>query len=718
MVFISCKSSIDFWYEGSINYFLLFITAFLTMFFCFTVYYTKYALLALILLFILPKPLYIVNMIMEFVRVSPDILNDVYDSGYILIKYDSYFTIIAIISAVLLTIICYFIAVRWKRALIFIIAGAAMYTTYFYYSGENLELSCSFFMVCGIMLYAFNSYIKKKKYVNQDESVQSGNYALGWLPSILIIMVLTLFLSPYMPNPVRLKSVSKLENLITKLTEGIDGIGTRNGNGNGKGLGYYSVSYTGFQQKEDRLGGPARLNNSVAFKVNSDDRISGTHMRGLIKSNYTGYVWELNSLQGKYETGKELGYDPSLNVNSNIKEIKLTYKIKGINTIFNALYPISISIGNDTINGDENMQLSSPDDIKSGEGYTITIKDYLWDKNSLINAKVDTSKSGLMQYLALPDNISQRVSQLADEITNEYDKPFLKASAIEKYLKDNYPYSLDTSKLPDNKEFVDYFLFNEKKGSCTYFATAMAVMCRIEGIPARYIEGFVMPSGNAKEGIDVLNSDSHAWVELYFNDIGWITFDPTPGHYSNAVDPDSPYAEDDNPEPEVTPDKNNDGEITPTQPQGGPQGGDNTPVGQNEDERRSIPAAIWVISGLLFALIMMRVGMAVYYSKESRKLYYEFFKLTRYGRTVGAAYVPGQSIREYVLTLQKASGVDLEKFLEFYEKDQYAKSETSSEKINNEALNELFKYVVQKKGRVLALRIRISNPYIYIIKRK
>lgn len=716
MVFISCKSSIDFWYEGAVNYVLLFISVFLTMILCFAVYYTKYVLLTLFLLFVLPKPLYIVNLIKEIIKIAPVLIKDVQDTGYILIKYDSYFTAIALIGAALLTIICYFIAVRRKRTIILIIAGAAMYTTYYYYSGENMELSCSFFMVCGIMLYAFNSYIKKKKYADKDQSVQSGNYALRWLPSILIIMVVTMFLSPYMPNPVKFKSLSKLENLIIKLTEGIEGPGI--GSGNGKGTGYYGMSSTGFQKSENRLGGPVRLNNSTVFLVNSDDRISGTHMRGLIKSHYTGDVWDFNSSKSEYRADKGLGYDPLLNAASAKKEITLTYKIKGIDTIFNALYPVSINIGFDTIYTDKNMQLSSTDGIKKGEGYTITIKEYSWDKKSLINAKVDTSNEELKEYLALPDSISQRVKRLADEITNGYDKPFLKASAIEKYLKDNYPYSLDTSELPDNNEFVDYFLFNEKKGSCTYFATAMAIMCRIEGIPSRYIEGFVVPSGDAKEGVQVLNSDAHAWIELYFDGIGWITFDPTPGRYSTAVNPDDPLGGEDNSDPDVTPDKDDDIKVTPTPSQEEPQGGDNYNENPSENEIRNIPWAIWIMIGLLLLAILMRAGIGLYYSKGSRKLYYEFFKLTRYGRAVGAAYVPGQSVREYVLALQNTSGIKLEGFLESYEKCQYAKSEALNETINNEALKELYKYTVQKKGIGRALRIRISNPYVYIFKRK
>lgn len=717
MVFICCKSSVGFWYEGTINYYILFASIFLTMVFCMAAHYTKYALLGLILLFILPKPLNIVWLIKEIVLVLPGIMQDLYESGYILAVYHDYFVGIAIILAVLLTIICYFIAVRWKKTAILIIAGAAMYATYFYYTEENLKFSCSFFMSCGIMLYAFNSYIKKKKYVDKDESISSGSYMLGWLPSILIIMTITMFISPYMPKPVKLKSMSKLENIINNISFEMDAFSARNILGGGSG--YFGLSSTGFQQDKKRLGGPVRLNGTPVFTVSSDDKINGMHMRGLVKAYYTGDVWELNDPKDEYEADKDLGFIPPLNTSSREKKITITYKVKGISTIFNALYPLSINIDSDIINGDKNMQLSSPDSIKKNEGYSITIKEYSWDKDSLINAQVDSSKDELKQYLDLPGNISQRVYQLADEITYRYDKPYLKASAIERYLKGNYPYSLETSKLPENAEFVDHFLFEEKKGSCTYYATAMAVICRIEGLPARYIEGFVVPSGNAKEGIDILNSDAHAWVEVYFDDIGWITFDPTPGHYSNSVDPDAPYeSAEEEPEPEETPDINDDEKVTPTPNQGGQQGGKNSQVDEKHNEGLHIPKALWIIIVLISAGILLRAGMALYYSKGSRRLYYEFFKLTRYGRVIGSAYVPGQSVREYITAVQQVSGVNMEEFLEYYEKCQYSRSEMLHENINDDAVRNLYKYVVMKNGRVRAWSIRISNPYIYIFKRK
>jgi hypothetical protein len=95
---------------------------------------------------------------------------------------------------------------------------------------------------------------------------------------------------------------------------------------------------------------------------------------------------------------------------------------------------------------------------------------------------------------------------------------FDRVNAIQEYLSGNYKYSLEVSEVPENTEFVDYFLFEGKKGYCTYFASAVTVMCRLAGIPARYVEGFNMEEKRDSYGrYEVRNSMAHAWTEVLVN---------------------------------------------------------------------------------------------------------------------------------------------------------------------------------------------------------
>jgi transglutaminase-like putative cysteine protease len=130
-------------------------------------------------------------------------------------------------------------------------------------------------------------------------------------------------------------------------------------------------------------------------------------------------------------------------------------------------------------------------------------------------------------YLQLPE-LDPRIPALARQITARSTTPYDKAAAIETYLRTHYGYTLDLSGTPPTDPLA-YFLFQKRAGHCEYFASAMTVMIRSLGIPARYINGFLPGEYNDVDSEYVIRaSDAHSWVEVYFPDYGWITFDPTP----------------------------------------------------------------------------------------------------------------------------------------------------------------------------------------------
>lgn len=119
------------------------------------------------------------------------------------------------------------------------------------------------------------------------------------------------------------------------------------------------------------------------------------------------------------------------------------------------------------------------------------------------------------------------VAELAQEITAGYEEPIKKTLAIQLYLLKNYYYSLRPG-LSDDTTQLNYFLFTSKKGYCSYFAFAMTLMLRSVGIASRVAVGFAPDMENRTLNFyDVRSGHGHAWVEVYFDDYGWITFDPT-----------------------------------------------------------------------------------------------------------------------------------------------------------------------------------------------
>jgi transglutaminase-like putative cysteine protease len=130
-------------------------------------------------------------------------------------------------------------------------------------------------------------------------------------------------------------------------------------------------------------------------------------------------------------------------------------------------------------------------------------------------------------YLQLPEILPERVHELAKQITDGIDNPYDKAKAIESYLR-TYPYDLKVPTPPANQDVADYFLFDLKKGYCDYYATAMVVLTRSSGIPARFVSGFSSGSYDPLRAEYVVRgSNAHSWAEVYFPQIGWIEFEPT-----------------------------------------------------------------------------------------------------------------------------------------------------------------------------------------------
>jgi len=133
------------------------------------------------------------------------------------------------------------------------------------------------------------------------------------------------------------------------------------------------------------------------------------------------------------------------------------------------------------------------------------------------------------RYLQLPPTLPKRVKELAFELTRECDNIYDKAVALEGYLR-QISYNEDIKAPPPDRDGVDYFLFDSREGYCDYYASAMAVMARAVGIPARLAVGYA--GGEYDEELDgyrVRRSNAHAWVEVYFPDYGWVEFEPTAG---------------------------------------------------------------------------------------------------------------------------------------------------------------------------------------------
>ena len=168
-------------------------------------------------------------------------------------------------------------------------------------------------------------------------------------------------------------------------------------------------------------------------------------------------------------------------------------------------------------------------EIKARDSYEVTSSVSTATPAELRRAGTDYPIHIFQKYTQLHDELPQRVRDLALQLTASAETPYDKAKAIEFYLS-GMPYTLEVEPPPFKADGVDHFLFTLGEGYSEYFGSAMTVMLRSIGIPARFVTGYTTGDKVVDRDIYVVtDSHSHGWIEAYMPNYGWIPFEPTPG---------------------------------------------------------------------------------------------------------------------------------------------------------------------------------------------
>ncbi|MFR8176065.1 MAG: transglutaminase-like domain-containing protein [Christensenellales bacterium] len=308
----------------------------------------------------------------------------------------------------------------------------------------------------------------------------------------------------------------------------------------------FSLSATGYQPLGvSQLGGPANPEDTPVMQVRTSGR---TLLRGTIKNEYDGHAWA-DSTSGRrylyvnprfYALRRDL-FDqkrPSDAIRAQLpagETITVLMRADAASTLY-------LTQRFSALSGHEIVPYFSPASevfgtrsLAFGDSYTFTglrlsgdtpgIREAVLAAAHHSDAYADTVRA---DYLALPDGVETGVYALAGQVTQDAQTDFDRAAALCAYLRSAYPYTLAQNVPPAGRDFVSWFLLDERQGYCTSFATAMAVMARMVGLPARYIEGYAaVPDSDSVAR--VTQQQAHAWVEIYFSGFGWLPFDPTPG---------------------------------------------------------------------------------------------------------------------------------------------------------------------------------------------
>ena len=188
-------------------------------------------------------------------------------------------------------------------------------------------------------------------------------------------------------------------------------------------------------------------------------------------------------------------------------------------------------VGDPQVTAQRSIRTESPieaGDTVAGVSYTPQ-----QDPGTLRAAGEDYPAGIETQYTQLPDGTPQRLERFTTDLTADDETPYEKAVTIENWLEESKEYDLSVSERSDR--IASSFVFEMEAGYCEYFATSMVSMLRSQDIPARYVVGYSSGQEVGEDTYEVRAMNAHAWVEVYFEDIGWVRFDPTPAEQRLAV---------------------------------------------------------------------------------------------------------------------------------------------------------------------------------------
>ncbi len=341
--------------------------------------------------------------------------------------------------------------------------------------------------------------------------------------------------------------------------------------------GYYTQGLT-------QMGGPARPTNHPVMTVQTPRR---AYLKGVSMNQYTGRMW-LNTVRGKqylwvsplHRSERARAFDSLLPdgalAESNLLEscqVTVTMQSSGTTSLFVPQRVREVSVGGDLVPYfNDSGEVFVNRDLEAGDSYTVTAPLFVGG-DAGVETLVSASASGADKaayeavasvYTLLPEHLQSQVYEKTWEAVGNAQTPYQKALTVQNWLRANYHYRLDVEEQDPNMDFVYRFLLGyEREGYCMHFASAMTVMCRILGLPARYVEGY-LAEPNANGVAHVTGLQAHAWTEVYFAGFGWLVFDPTPPrHTSMSQNPGNSDSRD-NPEDELTPEPTATPEPIPT----------------------------------------------------------------------------------------------------------------------------------------------------------
>lgn len=301
----------------------------------------------------------------------------------------------------------------------------------------------------------------------------------------------------------------------------------------------------GYSPNDESLGGSFVSDDTEVFKHISTDR---HYWRVETKDVYIGKGWQASEPEAEREEITTIQDELSwFDERVETRNLESTITINQDYRYLHVIYPLGLT----SVQTEEelplylnrNTEMIYPFQVDEGSredflSYEVTYDLPLYPLNEMkkVQTYEDVPDGFIERYTQLPESLPERVRELAISITESEDNQYDKAKAIEAYLgRPEYTYDKEDVPVPEGEQdYVDQFLFETFKGYCDNFSTSMIVLLRSIDIPARWVKGytegeFVSTVENNQREYVVTNNNAHSWVEIYFDGVGWVPFEPTKG---------------------------------------------------------------------------------------------------------------------------------------------------------------------------------------------
>ncbi len=459
------------------------------------------------------------------------------------------------------TLVLYLFFRRFPFLPVWVLLSGALLVWMYYSEDEHMLTVAALLLIVTFVLLARTNSGSIHRKLGRSEKIP---FAAMQITALAIAPLVVLFAFAVGPKEEGAWQSKSLVNFIEDLRDVFSFYGEGSDSG-----GSFDLSYSGFAPNAPILGGDIDPNNKPVLRVKTASPIL---LAGAVYDAYNGYCWYDSGALGRFRFNSPLWRGKRREVYTIDKPSSRRDAATYAKISKSVSLEITLSIRFRSLFGGgklERLFLLGKDDSSvyfntQGElftldypptGTTYTIRTRVFDRSSedfdanmrrLIASAASSRDREYEQIFrtctVVSDTVEPAVRQLAEEITADCENDYDKALAIEKWIGENCTYTKTPGDVPGDRDFVSYFL-ETGEGYCTYYASAMTILARLAGLPARYVTGYGLKQADKRTDTNAYvatNATAHAWTQIYFYGVGWVDFDPTHWNFYELVESDPP----------------------------------------------------------------------------------------------------------------------------------------------------------------------------------